>query len=670
MRGSELVTLELVEELVDRGFHVDVYTNLFMDPVASLFDDVRRRGSVRVAASPYEDFGLDYDLIWVQHSLLPGSIIRRLVGNERAMPIVFHHMSSFVEEEAPLLADVQNVLAAVTLANSEDSAAWVRGFGIDEVAVHANPAPRGFAALPDPDADGPLRSLLVVSNHPPVEVVEAVDVLRDRGIAVDMVGEGGVVERVTPELIAAHDAVLTIGKTVQYALSAGRPAFVYDHFGGDGWVPSDMLEQSAAQNFSGRATRQRWTADELAARVVDGYRDAADAAASDRAALAARFGLPAALDRVLVSPRVAAPTPPSLTEAQAARWIAITELVRGLFLHSEHLQDRLAEATEPLEIVEPTTDEQVETIDDGSVAVLLLPTPGLHDATRAATSVAQQTIAADVVCIDLAEASDEPLPARIDAALRATATPFVAVHDGTAAWHPSYLERARTALLDEPRWAGVVVRHLRAIEDDVHGEWVSHRWHDVDLGFGGQLDVERMLDEEVTPVTALVARRDALLDAAWPEDATIAGWDRGLLLAGRGGVGVVRAEHDLVTTFHRSAADDPDDDWLRSHADRRQRMLRSCLREGASASAAQAFLLRHVEHQAHGPSHASTQRLVETRVEELAGRQDAVAREIARLAELQLGLHLAGGMERRIVRYVTRIPRRVLRAMRPKGADE
>ena len=58
----------------------------------------------------------------------------------------------------------------------------------------------------------------------------------------------------TPEVLAPYDAVVTIGKTVQYALSMGIPAYVYDHFGGVGWLDEDSLEPELHWAFSGQRT--------------------------------------------------------------------------------------------------------------------------------------------------------------------------------------------------------------------------------------------------------------------------------------------------------------------------------------------------------------------------------------------------------------------------------
>jgi hypothetical protein len=101
--------------------------------------------------------------------------------------------------------------------------------------------------------------------------------MRDRW-DVTLVGQqaelGATVRRVTPELIHEHDAVVSIGKTVQYALAAGVPVFCYDHFGGPGWLNDGNVEAAARHNFSGRGFTARDSASELVEEIGDGYRAA------------------------------------------------------------------------------------------------------------------------------------------------------------------------------------------------------------------------------------------------------------------------------------------------------------------------------------------------------------------------------------------------------------
>ena len=83
-------------------------------------------------------------------------------------------------------------------------------------------------------------------------------------------GSGGVVALVSPAHVDAADAVITIGKTVQYALAAACPVFCYDIHGGPGWLTQRNLGTARRHNFSGRPFA-RMDAAAIARQVLDGY---------------------------------------------------------------------------------------------------------------------------------------------------------------------------------------------------------------------------------------------------------------------------------------------------------------------------------------------------------------------------------------------------------------
>ena len=75
----------------------------------------------------------------------------------------------------------------------------------------------------------------------------------------DIFGLQSKVELVTPELIQKYDVVLTIGKTVQYALLGNKVVYCYDHFGGMGYLSLKNYEIARYHNFQeggGREKRQ------------------------------------------------------------------------------------------------------------------------------------------------------------------------------------------------------------------------------------------------------------------------------------------------------------------------------------------------------------------------------------------------------------------------------
>lgn len=108
-------------------------------------------------------------------------------------------MSSHVPLELPILSDIESKLADLSTVVSGEVREVVKSFNIEEsqIRVFDNPSPDRFGGDAESARRPPaLRRLLIVSNHPPIEVLAARDHLRDEGIVVEMLGDRSRVERV------------------------------------------------------------------------------------------------------------------------------------------------------------------------------------------------------------------------------------------------------------------------------------------------------------------------------------------------------------------------------------------------------------------------------------------------------------------------------------------
>lgn len=264
--GSELVAIEMAEELLSRGIRVDLFATLA--DRAFLRDIFGDRVQVFDQAGAVDLTG--YDLVYAQHHvfalLLHAALSDGLTG---AGPfLVWNHLSPFVPLEAPG-PFTEPALADVILANSEETKAMLAGMGplFAAARLWPNPAPKAFAAPPAlPDAPG----FLAVSNRFTPEADTAFDLLERQGKPVRRIGQGHVQERVHPAHLTAACGVITIGKTVQYALRAGRPVYCYGPYGGPGWLDADNFETARAANFSGRSHPVKKTGDDIAQELVTG----------------------------------------------------------------------------------------------------------------------------------------------------------------------------------------------------------------------------------------------------------------------------------------------------------------------------------------------------------------------------------------------------------------
>ena len=64
--------------------------------------------------------------------------------------------------------------------------------------------------------------------------------------------QSGNSKKIEPQDLLGFDAIISIGRTVQYALCLGVPIFCYDRFGGPGYITLDNWESMEKMNYSGR----------------------------------------------------------------------------------------------------------------------------------------------------------------------------------------------------------------------------------------------------------------------------------------------------------------------------------------------------------------------------------------------------------------------------------
>lgn len=116
------------------------------------------------------------------------------------------------------------------------------------------------------------RRLLVLSNSLAGDRVRLLEgACKDLGLELTRIGGVGRISTAPREAIAAADIVVGYGRSVLEAMAMGKPAYVWERGGGDGWVTPDTYSELEANGFSGGATDS----------VIDGERLRTDLAAYD-----------------------------------------------------------------------------------------------------------------------------------------------------------------------------------------------------------------------------------------------------------------------------------------------------------------------------------------------------------------------------------------------------
>jgi hypothetical protein len=286
LAGSEIATLEIANELRALGAKVSIATYKLGGPFV---EEVGIAGYDVIDLSADHPANLHFDLAWVHHA--PTFYALFLKHNVQARHTVFASLSYFEPLECPPLP-----VASVSryLVNSyENLEHFCQNYPelANKVEVFQNAAPGIFwQSYREAHADR-LSTVAVVSNHPPSEITEAAKLLRNDSIKVDFYGVTGTKEKITPEILSRYDAVISIGKTVQYCLASGIPIYCYDSFAGPGWINPQNFESARHKNFSGRCTPQKRLPANLVANLTQGYRCAVKHRKSLRTLASTHFDL-------------------------------------------------------------------------------------------------------------------------------------------------------------------------------------------------------------------------------------------------------------------------------------------------------------------------------------------------------------------------------------------
>jgi hypothetical protein len=251
--GSELATAEIASELAARGHEVRIFT-LMTGP----FGDEIAAATGLPVLGPTEVADVRAFAPEVIHAHHWPTVVW-LRGNGVAAPVVMGFLGVLPPLENPPVLEGSSV--SPWWAVSEEAAqnvAATSGWATQPSAIIHNWFDDRTGLPPVTRGSTDLRRILVVSNHFPAGTREVLDRLAaELRIDVDHVGLPHNPQRVDPALIAQHDAVISLGRTVVTAMAWGVPALVLDQHGTDGWVTPSSRVDIGRHNYSGRA--RGWT---------------------------------------------------------------------------------------------------------------------------------------------------------------------------------------------------------------------------------------------------------------------------------------------------------------------------------------------------------------------------------------------------------------------------
>lgn len=267
--GSEVLVLEVAETLEKLGFSVDVHCNLFSNKM-------KRSASKMLSICDSDEFPniFNYEFVWSQHSVLALAIGAHDIPKHSKTKIISVHLSPTTPLEL-IGFNTAKLVGATFLANSNETLQKLIALGVpkSEMINFYNACPNAYS-VEEISVNTTPKKILIVSNHAPYELINASNILKKSGFSVKIIGKNFRRARVLPRDIQNADAVISIGKTVQYALQASKPVFCYDHFGGPGWLNKENFLKAEAFNFSGRCCSTLKSANQIANEIISGFESA------------------------------------------------------------------------------------------------------------------------------------------------------------------------------------------------------------------------------------------------------------------------------------------------------------------------------------------------------------------------------------------------------------
>lgn len=322
--GSVIHILEYAEYLARLGHDV-TWVAVFVSP--PMKRDAEARGIRLFSLANFKPAPETiYDIVWTFHIFIFPALMAKGL---RYGHFIASSLSCIAnpEQYPPFYRD-----AALLTAISEEVKAFnVRRYGIPPgvITVIPNHIPPTFSRRRK-SCSPELRKACVISNHVPPELQE----LYGTGpLEFDFYGATFKnIVRITPEILGRYDVVISIGKTVQYALGMGIPVFEYDRFGGPGYLTPEAFPAESASNFSGRACPVRRTSAEIVADLVAGYADACARRDALRKLALREFSLPGLIRRQL---KAALEAPPRQVEDSSEGRLFIAASVAAMELLNE-----------------------------------------------------------------------------------------------------------------------------------------------------------------------------------------------------------------------------------------------------------------------------------------------------------------------------------------------
>ncbi|MBN3053145.1 glycosyltransferase [Pectobacterium brasiliense] len=323
-QDETLAMLDLINEFLDRGWHVDVYCHQYDNEIKITIDQLYAGKALFVTDSTEYKFIENYELLWLQYTSLNPSLLNRLLNGGMTTNIIFDHQALHKRETTPADIQLENRLANRVLVALSRLNGLLRDGGIEPsiIQVFPNPVSKRDDEQVTEREKLVLKKLLVIASESSSIWDSLADELLLHSVSCDVLNRA---QWLQSEHQQDYDAVLTSGRIGQCVLYSGIPVYLYHGSEFIGYVDTELTEGNV---FREETAGKMLSAKELAGEIITGYQSAVEYTQQRMAYYKIHWNLSAALDKLLKQ----LPTP-------VLKTITDQELQR-LTLHNLTLRDK------------------------------------------------------------------------------------------------------------------------------------------------------------------------------------------------------------------------------------------------------------------------------------------------------------------------------------------
>lgn len=294
IHSNELATLELIHHFIINGWQVDVAVQYYGGDCQIELEKQQYGSQLFIIDQLEYELTTTYQVIWIQHSVLPSDLIKRIEQQGLAAFIVWDHRES--DDDLPVNVAMENRLADLVLARNLPQSKVLNLAGIEGEKLHSGfGVSQRYCQPAHYDLDKPLSRVLVLSPKLPGDIDLFLQALASAGID----SHAMEYRQLTPITLASYDAIMTSAEGAVLALSMGIPVFIYGEQGGDGYITSANIQRVNEEGFLGIACGRTRQLEALITELREGYPAAHAFTVSQQPLFIEQYGLDSQLAKYL-----------------------------------------------------------------------------------------------------------------------------------------------------------------------------------------------------------------------------------------------------------------------------------------------------------------------------------------------------------------------------------